>query len=192
MRIIAGKAGRIRLDVPRGGGARPTTDRVREALFSIIGERAVGARVLDLFAGSGALGLEALSRGAKEAVFVELSGEACGVIGRNFERAGFDSEAGRVQKSRVESFLKGPPRSEEGRYELIFADPPYKKGNSDGGGAGALVADASLGDWLKSGGWLILEMAVEERVDLEPGWEIIDERRYGGTKIMILTRNSGQ
>ncbi len=191
MRIIAGKAGRIRLDVPQGSGSRPTTDRVREALFSILGDRVAGARVLDLFAGSGALGLEALSRGAKEAVFVEVADEACEVIRRNLGRAGFKPEEGRVRKGTVESFLKVPPRSEGDRYELIFADPPYKKGGVDGGGAGPLLENALLPEWLEADGRLVLEMAVEERVEPGPGWKVVDERRYGGTNIMILTRSPG-
>ena len=189
MRIIAGKAGRIRLDVPRGSGARPTTDRVREALFSILGERVVGERVLDLYAGSGALGLEALSRGAAEAVFVEMKGEACKVIGQNIERAGFKPEEARVRKGTVEFFLKGVPQSGGGRYGLIFADPPYRKGGVGNGGAGPLVESSVLPEWLEPEGWLVLEMAADECFELKHGWEVGDERRYGGTKTVILSRS---
>jgi len=181
MRIIAGKAGRTRLDVPRGV-TRPTTDRVREALFSIIGERVNKERVLDLFAGSGALGLEALSRGAEHAVFVERSVEACRTIEGNLERADLGSVA-TIRRMSAESFLKRALLENAKPYGLILADPPYRKD-----GIVPLLRSEGLRGVLEIGGWLILEMAVEDDPEPGPDWAVVEDRRYGGTKIMILTQ----
>jgi 16S rRNA (guanine(966)-N(2))-methyltransferase RsmD len=119
MRIIAGSAGRMAIKVPHDV-ARPTTDFVRQAMFSILGERIIDARMADLFAGSGALGLEALSRGACSCVFVDESHQATKVIRQNLETTRLSG--GRVIQSEVLSFLK----KDQQRYDLIFADPPYR------------------------------------------------------------------
>lgn len=117
VRIIAGSAKGRRLRSPRSG-TRPLTGRVREALFSSLGERVVDARVLDLYAGSGSIGLEALSRGAADAVFVENDREAFAVLGRNLEVVGL---GGTPVRAEVEAFL----RLDSARYDLVFVDPPY-------------------------------------------------------------------
>ena len=121
MRIIAGTAGSIPLKVPRSL-TRPTTDRVREAMFSVLAGKLPGARVLDLFAGSGSLGLESLSRGAAEATFVESNGAACAVIEENVQKSRL--AGARVQRRDVLSFLS---TTSAGRYDLVFADPPYAR-----------------------------------------------------------------
>jgi len=118
MRIIAGKAGRIAIKVPVAV-TRPTTDFVRQAIFSILGERVDNARVLDLFAGSGAIGLEALSRGAASCVFVDEHRQASNVISENLAKSRL--EGGRVVKAEVATHLK----RDAAIYDLIFADPPY-------------------------------------------------------------------
>lgn len=195
MRIIAGRAGRTRLDVPRAL-IRPTTDRVREALFSILGARVEGARVLDLFAGSGALGLEALSRGAREAVFVDQSAEACGAMKKNLERAGL--ERGEIQKVSVESYLAKAAAAgigEAGRaepFDLIFADPPYRKKESDRDYVEELLGSAVVRDLLDVAGVLIVEMAGNAEL---PGaaerWDVFLDRKYGDTRIVMMRRRSG-
>lgn len=124
LRIIAGKARGRRIRAPSGRGTRPMRDFVREAVFDVIGERVAGARVLDLFAGSGSLGLEALSRGAEEAVFVERSRRAVETIRANLEALGMEKE-GRVARADVLAFLHREEHPER-PFDLIFIDPPYK------------------------------------------------------------------
>ena len=117
MRIVAGEYGGRRLHAPRGTRTRPTADRVREALFSMLGDVS-GARVLDLYAGSGALGIEALSRGAASAVFVERDARAAATITRNLDALGADAEVRRQDALRFLASGAGP-------FDLVFCDPPY-------------------------------------------------------------------
>src|SRR5438067_2498220 len=120
MRVIAGSAGGIRLQVPETD-VRPTMDRVKAAIFSSLGERVIDARVLDLFAGTGALGIEALSRGAASAFFVDEKREAVQTIEENFRRTKL---RGRVRKAEVFAFLETFSPNE--RFDIILADPPYE------------------------------------------------------------------
>jgi 16S rRNA (guanine966-N2)-methyltransferase len=127
LRIIAGTLGGRRIAAPPGRSTRPTREAVREAWFSALGPGVAGARVLDLFAGSGALGIEALSRGAAAATFVERGREAARVLARNLDDLGL-GERSRVVRSDVGSFLQGLPPSSEGEgppFDLALADPPY-------------------------------------------------------------------
>src|SRR3977135_4254468 len=119
MRVIAGSAGGILLKTP-AHDLRPTLDRVREAAFSALGDFVIGAHVLDLFAGSGGFGIEALSRGATEAVFVDSHPKAIDAIRFNLAKAKLE---GKVVKNYVSRYLTPCPEE----FELIFADPPYKK-----------------------------------------------------------------
>ena len=143
-RIAGGVLRGRRLRVARSKGLRPTSERVRAALFSILGAGAVeGARVLDLFAGTGALGMEAISRGAARADFVEVHGGSCREIRRSLDEFGL-GETGRVHRGAVPRALDGL----EGGYDLIFADPPYDledwRGLMERIGDGKLMSDAGL------------------------------------------------
>lgn len=180
MRIIAGKAKGHQLKVPREL-SRPSTDRVRESVFGVLMERIPEARVLDLFAGSGALGLEALSRGAATCTFVEQNRHAVKTITDNLKKTRL--EGGMVVGRSVEDFLK----SEQGSYDLIFADPPYADGLVDP--AGDLVLLEGWSDWLVSGGLLILER--EARGETPPclGLEVLREKDYGRSRIVIYQRS---
>ena len=151
MRIIAGRAGGITIKAPPAD-TRPTSDRVREALFSMLGELVPGARVLDLFAGSGALGLEALSRGAREVCFVERHAAACAVIENNVRRAKLDGA--RVMQSEVAAALRRLAES-GAQFDLIFADPPYAKQPGDTDFVTLLLEDENLPRVLAPGGWLL-------------------------------------
>ena len=174
MRVIAGTYGGRRLQAPPGTDTRPTSDRVREALFSILGDRVEGARVLDLFAGSGALGIEALSRGAAEATFVDRAPAAIRAIGANLEALGADALVVRAEARR---FLGGASRS--GRsYDLVFLDPPYRLGASLGRDLPAAVAAV-----LAPGATVVAES--DRRAPLEVDLPLEDERRYGDTLIRI-------
>jgi 16S rRNA (guanine966-N2)-methyltransferase len=183
MRIISGTAGSIAIKVP-DAVARPTTDRVREAVFSMISDFVDGTRALDLFAGSGAMGLEALSRGAKEAVFVEQHSGACQAIQDNLTRAKL--QGGRVTKGDAYAALKR--LSESGaRFDLIFADPPYAKKSGDTDHAQQLLGNAHLRDVLAPGGVFVLETMVTKRDSgAIAGWDVIRDRAYGSTRILIL------
>lgn len=179
MRIIAGKAGGHRLKVPKRV-ARPSTDRLREALFSILAVKVDGARVLDLFAGSGALGIEALSRGAAAATFVEEDGEACRVIGSNLESAGL---AGEVRKADVFGALGRLA----GVYDLILADPPYAlPGRRDL--ALQLLQDRRLAGRLADEGLLVVEMEAEREPPAGEEWELVDRRSYGSSAVVFYQR----
>ena len=181
MRIISGAAGGVPIRVPKGE-VRPTSDRVREALFSILGDLVSGARCLDLYAGSGALGLEALSRGASSCMFVDRSRAACEAVRTNLAKAGL--EGGEVRQSEVDAYL----RSTRARYDLVFADPPYSKpGGSDLAEGLALAPD--LVDVLEPGGTLLLESrkgAGEYRADER--LEGIGLREYGDTQLLFFRR----
>lgn len=123
MRVIAGEARGVPLVAPRGSGTRPVTDRVKETLFAILGERVPGARVLDLYAGSGAIGIEALSRGARHATFVERGREALAALRANLERTA-TSQAATVQAADVDRFLA---TAEGSHWDLVVLDPPYEQ-----------------------------------------------------------------
>lgn len=183
MRIIAGSAGGIPLKVPPGV-TRPTTDRVREAVFSMLGEVVIGARVLDLFAGSGGMGLEALSRGAAQVTFVEQQGQAAKIAQDNLARARLSG--GHVVKGDAFATLK---RLAEGRekYDLIFADPPYAKKPGDPDLGAKLLEDAHLLKVLQPDGIFVLEsMVTKHGGGAIAGWDVIRDREYGSTRILIL------
>jgi 16S rRNA (guanine(966)-N(2))-methyltransferase RsmD len=174
VRVIAGTYGGRRLQAPGGTDTRPTADRVREALFSILAGRVEDARVLDLFAGSGALGIEALSRGAAEATFVDRAAGAIRAIGANLEALGADALVVRAEAVR---FLGGASRS--GRsYDLVFLDPPYRLDASLG-----RALPAALAAVLAPGATVVAES--DRRAPLEIDLPIEDERRYGDTLIRI-------
>ncbi|HEU4659012.1 MAG TPA: 16S rRNA (guanine(966)-N(2))-methyltransferase RsmD [Capillimicrobium sp.] len=172
MRVIAGAYGGRRLVAPPGRDTRPTSDRVREALFSILGPLD-GERVLDLFAGSGALGIEALSRGAAEATFVERAPAALRALRGNLEALGASA---RVVARDARVFIRDAKAAGD-TYDLVFLDPPYR----DAAGLGPVLDLAPL---LASGGRAVSES--DRRAPLElPGLEVTDERRYGDTLIRI-------
>jgi 16S rRNA (guanine966-N2)-methyltransferase len=158
---------------PRGQSVRPTSDRVREALFSILGV-IEGARVLDLFAGSGALAIEALSRGAGEAVLVDSSSAAIASIRRNLRALDLTAD---VRRARALEFLERA-RAARAEYDLVFLDPPYRHAS----GLGARLSTA-LGPVLAPDARVIAES--DRRAPLELVLPLVDERRYGDTLIRI-------
>lgn len=178
MRIIAGTAGRLAIKVP-SAVARPTTDFVRQAMFSILSERVTDARVLDLFAGSGAIGLEALSRGAASCVFVDDHRQAVGVIGENLAKSRL--AGGRVVRADAAAFL----RRDVAVYDLIFADPPYCKKPGDPDPLGILLGNGLLRPRLAPGGWFVAETAATHASPAADGWALVDRREYGGSAILL-------
>jgi len=186
MRIIGGRLGGTRLAAPgaAGGGRahlRPTSDRVREALFNLLahGDYAgapEGCRVLDLFAGTGALGLEALSRGAERAVFVDDLAAARALIRENVERLGL---GGQTKIWRRDATRLGPCRGAP--FDLVFLDPPY---GSDLGARA--LASAVAGGWLAVGGLVAWESAAAEPAPRPAAFGVCDSRVYGETRLTIL------
>jgi 16S rRNA (guanine966-N2)-methyltransferase len=175
VRVVAGRFGGRSLLAPRGQATRPTSDRVREALFSILGPDSVSdARVLDLFAGSGALGIEALSRGAAEAVLVDSSAAAAAAIRRNLAALGADAE---VRRQDALAYLRGASRDAR-QYDLVFLDPPYRRASALGS-----ELSASLGPVLAPAARVVAES--DRRAPLELALTLLDERRYGDTLIRI-------
>ncbi|MEP6778138.1 MAG: 16S rRNA (guanine(966)-N(2))-methyltransferase RsmD [Chthoniobacterales bacterium] len=184
MRVIAGSAGGIRLDVPKTD-VRPTMDRVKAAIFSSLGERIIGARVLDLFAGTGALGIEALSRGAADALFVEENAAAVAAIERNLARTKFQ---GAIRRQDVFAFLRSTlPRKP---FQIIFADPPYEKMRSGEAFTQLLLADERLAGLLETAGVFVLEKRPDETLPDISLWEVDRAKNYGATEVLFLSRAS--
>lgn len=178
MRIIAGTAGRSAIKVPQAV-TRPTTDFVRQAIFSILGQHVENARVLDLFAGSGAIGLEALSRGASSCRFIDEHRQACAVITENLTKTRLGG--GRVIQSDVNTFLK----RDAANYDLIFADPPYWKHHGDRDTVGDLLQGGLLGPRLAPGGWFIAEISAHQTTPAAPAFTLAARRSYGGSAILF-------
>lgn len=182
MRIISGIARSRAIKVPKSV-VRPTTDRTREALFNMISSRVADAKVLDLFAGSGAMGMEALSRGAKEAVFVDANRICAAGVEENLKSLRL--QGGTVILSDALIYLKQRMR---GSVDLIFADPPYYKQAGDEDFIKTMLEWGGLGACLNEGGLCILEMDAGYALGEHAGLELLDRRTYGGCSIAIFEK----
>jgi 16S rRNA (guanine966-N2)-methyltransferase len=180
MRIIAGQAGGLRLDCPQGI-ARPMMDRVRGAVFSSLGELVLGARVLDLFSGSGALGLEALSRGAASCVFVDAHRRAADAIRANLARARLSGEV------RLQDAAAFVARAAPASFDLIFADPPFALAPDHPAHPASLLAGDALARIAAPDGWFVYELP-DEPAPPGPAWTLIKTRRYGQAWIAYCRR----
>jgi 16S rRNA (guanine(966)-N(2))-methyltransferase RsmD len=171
MRITGGIGRGRKLKVPAGSKVRPTSDKVRQALFNILGERVPGAVFLDLFAGAGGIGLEALSRGAGQVVFVDASRESLSVIKQNIEALDL-ADSSRVIEAKAEGFLKGP----SGPYDIIFLDPPYTMELAP------LLGHIAMAGILKPGGVVVAEHFKKQPSPERAGeLELFREAVYGDT-----------
>ncbi len=186
MRIVGGKSRGLILSAPSDDRVRPTSDRVREAIFNILahndfntGFRLEGSRALDLFAGTGALGLEALSRGSQYVLFVDDHAESRALIRRNVEAM----QATGVTKiwRRDATALGEIPPNAGGPFNLLLLDPPYRKDL-----AGPALVSARDGGWLTPNALVIAEMAEDENFIAPSGFTLVDERAYGETKVFVL------
>ena len=181
MRVISGKARGVTLKTPTGMATRPTADRVKEAVFSIIQFDLPGASVLDLFGGTGQLGIEALSRGAKNAVFVDEREDACKLIKENLNRTKMEQQA-QVIRSDYMAFLKNTSN----RFDIIFLDPPYAE----------VFLENSLNlitqiDILQSGGIIVAERPVEKALLWDfAGFTRSKDYKYGNTLITLFRKNA--
>lgn len=179
MRVVTGSARGVRLLTPDGIKTRPTADRVKEGLFSIIQFEIEGRRILDLFAGTGQLGIEALSRGAESAVFVDASKEAVNLVKENLKRTKLEKNA-RVLQADYATFL----RSCRETFDIVFLDPPYAEKFLEN----ALKTISEI-DILRDGGIIICEKAVEKALEtMIPGLILQKEYRYGKTSLVLYRK----
>lgn len=186
MRVIAGSAGGIRLAVPKRG-VRPTMDRVKAAIFSSLGDAVVGARVLDLFAGSGALGIEALSRGASSVVFVESDRQSVGIIEDNLARTKLK---GQVRQQDVFDFLRRASGTE--MFDIVFADPPYEKTQDGERFTEKLLANEVLPQLMEVDGIFVLEKRPDENLPETRLWRVTRQKTYGATEVLFLSQSGAR
>ncbi len=181
MRVVGGIAGGIPLHVPKTD-LRPTMDVVKNAIFNSLMEFVPGARVLDLFAGTGGLGIEALSRGAASCVFVESDRRACDSIRRNLEKTKLPG--GEVACADAVKWIER--NAQPATFDLILADPPYAQRDGERDFAKELIALAGIRTALAPGGIFILEHRPDEPLPLGADWECTRDKRYGATSVAFL------
>jgi 16S rRNA (guanine966-N2)-methyltransferase len=177
LRVISGTAGGLHLKAPKRHALRPTQDRIRQVIFSSLAEQVPGARALDLYAGTGSFGIEALSRGAASAPFVEEESEAIACIRDNLVHCHLQGD---VRQGDVLSYLDAAPGAP---FDLIFADPPYVKSR------GAIEADSLLRKivpFLAPGGIFVWEHFAGRTLQNAPNWEVVRHRTYGETGLTFL------
>jgi 16S rRNA (guanine966-N2)-methyltransferase len=186
MRVVAGLAGGIPLHVPKqaGDSLRPTMDMVKNAIFNVLGDSVENTRVLDLFAGIGGLGIEALSRGATSCVFVENDRRNCEVIRRNLEKTRL--RGGEVVQNEALRWLDRSAGA--AAFDLILADPPYAKNPGDHDFTPDLLRSAALQGALSPGGLFVLEHLPGAALDLGAAWECARRKRYGATEVSFLRK----
>jgi 16S rRNA (guanine966-N2)-methyltransferase len=181
MRVVGGRLRSRAIAGPKSDTVRPTSDRLREALFNILahayGDPVTGARVLDLFAGTGALGLEAISRGAAYVLFVDEGVEARALLRQNIETLGL---GGITRIFRRDATRLGPAHPLE-PFDLVFADPPYGKGLAE-----KALASAREGGWLKPQALVVVEDAADAGFVAPEGFEELERRRYDDTEFVFL------
>lgn len=185
MRIIAGTAGGTLLALPRGPEIRPSPDKVKQAIFSSLGERIIGARVLDLYSGCGALGLEAVSRGAASAILVDHSRFSVEAANANTTRARLERQVEVVREDAVRFTERAGLAGS--RFDVIFADPPYEKtGRGERSLARMLLNCPSLVSILAANGELVMEHFKNDALDLPLRWQLRRELRHGDTIVSFL------
>jgi 16S rRNA (guanine966-N2)-methyltransferase len=190
VRIVAGSLKGRSIVTPEGQGTRPTSDRARQAVFNVLehaawAEPLQGMRVMDLYAGSGALGFEAISRGAAFALFVETDEEARGAIRENADAYQVMGRTRVHRRSAID--LGSRPRSDGEAFDLAFLDPPYRKG------LGELTLQRLLeGQWLQPGAVVVFERGSDEPEIDTPGYERLDARDYGAARVLFLRVGSAE
>ena len=181
MRIVGGKFRGTALATPKSNATRPTSDRLRETIFNIlahgIGFELDGVRVLDLFAGTGALGCEAISRGARSCLFIDEAVDARAVLRKNIETLGLTGATKLFRRDATRLGVVGTIEP----FHLVFLDPPYRKGLGDK----ALIS-ARDGGWLKPGALCVLEEDAKAEIAVPEGFALLDERKAGDSQVLFL------
>jgi 16S rRNA (guanine966-N2)-methyltransferase len=190
VRIVAGSLKGRSIVTPEGQGTRPTSDRARQAVFNVLehaawAEPLDGMRVMDLYAGSGALGFEAISRGAAFALFVETDEEARGAIRENADAYGVMGRSRVHRRSAID--LGSRPGSDGEAFDLAFLDPPYRKGLGE-----QTLLRLLEGGWLKPGALVVFERGSDEPEIDTPGYERLDARNYGAARVLFLRAGSAE
>ncbi len=188
MRIVAGSLKGRAITAPEGQNTRPTSDRARQAIFNVLehaswAEPLSGARVIDLYAGSGALGFEAISRGAAFALFVEIEDEARGAIRENADAWGLMGRTRVHRRSATDLGVR--PGSAGEAFDIAFLDPPYRKGLGE-----QTLARLLEGNWLKPGATVVFERGSDEPEIETPGYERLDARDYGAARVLFLRKKA--
>lgn len=186
MRIVAGSLKGRAIVAPEGQNTRPTSDRARQAVFNVLehaawAEPLHGARVIDLYAGSGALGFEAISRGAGFCLFVEIEDEARGAIRENADTFGLMGRTRVHRRSATDLGVR--PGSAGEAFDIAFLDPPYGKGLGE-----QTLLRLAEGDWLRPGAIVVFERGSDEPEIDTPGYERLDARDYGAARVLFLRR----
>ena len=185
MRITGGELRNRQLNIP--DGIRPSQDMVRQAVYSALAELVPGGRVLDLYAGSGALGLEAWSRGAASVTWVEKDAKTFAVLKGNVDLLTGGAAEARCVRGESERFLAG----ETGTYDLVLADPPYDQ-TRDGALLQKTLRALSARPMVRGGGVLVFEQGIAGAVAEYPGWRLVRNRTYGGTRVLIYVRDHAE
>lgn len=185
MRLTGGEHRGRRLNVP-ADGTRPTQDKVRAAVFSSLAARVPGARVLDLFAGTGALGLEAWSRGAAWVDWVENGKNALRALRRNHRQLGVERDAGRIWAADAFNWIARPCAGTA--CDLIFADPPYAKAREQDWLA-KLAEPLVQNGWIKPGGVFVFETEGRDALSEPAGWRLARDKAYGATRVLVWVRD---
>ncbi|MCB1476703.1 MAG: 16S rRNA (guanine(966)-N(2))-methyltransferase RsmD [Rhodobiaceae bacterium] len=181
MRVVGGRFKGLALHAPTDNSIRPSSDRLREAVFNVLAHRfddpANGARVLDLFAGTGALGIEALSRGARSALFIDMSAQSRALVRRNLEAPGI---MGLARISKRDATHLGPA-SGTGGFTLVFLDPPYGKKLAD-----KALAQLARGGWLAANAIIVVEERAGIDIEVPAAFSQLDRRDYGDSQVLFL------
>jgi 16S rRNA (guanine966-N2)-methyltransferase len=187
MRVVGGSAGGIHLHLPKGAGdtLRPTMDMVKNAIFNTLAESVAGIRVLDLFAGAGGLGIEALSRGAASCLFVEGDRRACDSIRHNLEKTRLIG--GEVICADAMRWIERNART----FDLILADPPYAKRPGERDFTAGLLGSPALPRAVTPGGLFVIEHLPGAELPLGSAWDCVRKKKYGATGVAFLRRADG-
>ncbi|MDH3981259.1 MAG: 16S rRNA (guanine(966)-N(2))-methyltransferase RsmD [Gammaproteobacteria bacterium] len=177
LRIIAGRWRGRKLAFAPVPGLRPTPDRVRETLFNWLGPVIAGTRCLDLYAGSGALGLEAASRGAAEVLLVDSNTSVTGILRQQLQR--LDAGQVRVLQADATAYLRGQAQP----YDIVFLDPPFREGHLDG-----IIRQLEDGGWLSADAWVYIEAERQQLPDLPPNWTVHRHRTAGQVAYYLVRR----
>lgn len=185
MRVIAGSARRLLLQAPEGRDTRPTTDRIKETLFNILAPDLYGCHFLDLFAGSGQMGIEALSRGAAEAYFAEYDKKVCTIIENNLVHTHLKGQGHVLNTDAVSAVRRLESRGK--KFDFIFMDPPYKSGSEFD-----VLSDPALAGILKDNSLIIVEGALDRDYSQAEnlGYTIVRIKEYKTNKHVFLRRQS--
>jgi 16S rRNA (guanine966-N2)-methyltransferase len=182
MRIISGNCKGRKLVQIKGKRIRPTSDHIREAIFNILGPQVKDTEVFDMFSGTGAMGIEALSRGAKNVVFSDISSQSCDTVRQNIQRCHFEKKSTVICRDVASN--PSPQEIQGQKFDLIFMDPPYNKGLIQ-----TIIRDNRFMNLISDNTIILAEHSIEDQLDIEvPGLDIYKQKKYSRTLISLITK----